>query len=53
VDAVKEVLSDNEKWRNYRKCAYNFAQRYTSQAVFDSVLGESEKILNIQNGNSE
>lgn len=45
VKAMAEILSDDTEWNRFRKNAFDFAARYTSERVLGPAIEESVKIL--------
>ncbi len=38
INAVAEILSDNERWNEFRRNAFSFAKRYTSKEIFEPAI---------------
>ena len=50
INAVLKILNDSDSLERYRKRSYAFAQKYTTEAVFESVSAEVLKIMENHRG---
>lgn len=47
TEAIKEILSDDTKWMDFRKNAFSFAKDYTSKNILTPAIEESLILLNV------